>query len=64
MQEPMPLSDILGLLKWLEPVIPALMEAFRSNQPVEAVFAVNKTAMDAAFTSARSRRARRPKDAG
>ena len=64
MQEPMPLSDILGLLKWLEPVIPALMEAFRNNQPVEAVFAVNKTAMDAAFTSARSRRARRPKDGG
>ena len=60
MQEPMPLSDILALLKWLEPVIPALMEAFRNNQPVEAVFAVNRTAMEKAFTSARSRRARRP----
>ena len=59
----MTLADVLGLLKWLEPVIPELLEAVRNNRPVEAVFAGNRGAVADAFTSARSRRARRPKDA-
>jgi len=60
----MTLADVLGLLKWLEPVIPELLDAVRNNRPVEAVFAANKAAMGAGFSAARRKRARLPKHEG
>ncbi len=62
--DPMTLADVLSLLKWLEPVIPELLEAVRNNRPVEAVFAANKAAMDEGFSAARRKRARLPKREG
>jgi hypothetical protein len=62
--EPMTLADVLALLKWLEPVIPELLEAVRNNRPVEAVFAANRAAMDAGFSAARRKRAKPPKHEG
>jgi hypothetical protein len=59
--EPMTLADVLALLKWLEPVIPELLEAVRNNRPVEAVFAANRAAMGAGFSAARRKRAKPPK---
>lgn len=55
----MPVADIFAFLTWLGPAIPVLVEAFKKGEAVETVFAVNKAALDVAFSSARSRRAKR-----
>lgn len=53
----MTVTDLLALLSWLAPAVPALMEAMKKGQPVESIIAADKLALDVAFKSARARRA-------
>ena len=55
-------ADWIALFKWLAPALPMLFEAMKKGEPVETVFALNRTAADAAFRQARERKLRQAED--
>ena len=55
----MTIVDVMAILKFVEPAVPMILKAIKAGQPVETIFALNTAALDTAFASARSRKARR-----